>query len=125
MEFPPEKPSERLIKAKSALKDKGYAFIRYNNKESACSAIVAMHGKDIAGTGATIKCAWGKESAGPSAGGDFGGGGGMHPGGGGMNWGGEGQAMHAAGQGGFYGAAAHPGGQQDGGYMVDQAPQQQ
>lgn len=106
-------------------KDKGYAFIRYNNKESACSAIVAMHGKDIAGTGATIKCAWGKESAGPSAGGDFGGGGGMHPGGG-MNWGGGdgGQAMHAAGQGGFYGAA-HPGGQQEGGFMVDQAPQQQ
>ena len=26
MEFPPEKPSERLLKAKSALKDKGYAF---------------------------------------------------------------------------------------------------
>jgi len=26
MEFPPEKPSERLIKAKNALKDKGYAF---------------------------------------------------------------------------------------------------
>ena len=24
-------------------KDKGYAFVRYDNKESACNAIVALH----------------------------------------------------------------------------------
>merc|ERR1719411_1102130 len=69
-------------------KDKGYAFIRYNNKESACSAIVAMHGKDLGGS--PIKCSWGKESTAPGG-----------PGGGGpppandymapMGWGGDGQ----------------------------------
>ena len=30
-------------------KDKGYAFVRYDNKESACSAIVAAHCTDIDG----------------------------------------------------------------------------
>ena len=59
-------------------KDKGYAFIRYNNKESACSAIVAMHGKDI-GSGNAIKCSWGKEAAAPQDNYGYGGGGGGGP----------------------------------------------
>lgn len=41
-------------------RDKGYAFVRYDNKESACSAIVAVHGTQIAGQMA--KCSWGKEN---------------------------------------------------------------
>lgn len=41
-------------------RDKGYAFVRYDNKESACSAIVAVHGTQIAGQ--TAKCSWGKEN---------------------------------------------------------------
>jgi nucleolysin TIA-1/TIAR len=41
-------------------RDKGYAFVRYDNKESACSAIVAVHGTLIAGQMA--KCSWGKEN---------------------------------------------------------------
>jgi len=40
-------------------KDKGYAFCRYDNKESACSAIVACHLTEVGGQ--TIKCSWGKE----------------------------------------------------------------
>ena len=46
-------------------RDKVYAFVRYDNKESACSAIVAVHGTQIAGQ--TAKCSWGKENPnGPS-----------------------------------------------------------
>ena len=45
-------------------KDKGYAFIRYDNKESACSAIVAAHCTDI--DGQNVKCSWGKENPGSS-----------------------------------------------------------
>ena len=45
-------------------KDKGYAFIRYDNKESACSAIVAVHCTDI--DGQNVKCSWGKENPGSS-----------------------------------------------------------
>jgi len=48
-------------------KDKGYAFVRYDNKESACNAIVALHSTDVGGQ--NIKCSWGKEGGG-SAGGD-------------------------------------------------------
>ena len=46
-------------------RDKGYAFIRYDNKESACSAIVAVNMTQIAGQ--QVKCSWGKES--PQSGG--------------------------------------------------------
>ncbi len=48
-------------------RDKGYAFIRYDNKESACNAIVAMHGSEINGN--IVKCSWGKENGGLPAGG--------------------------------------------------------
>lgn len=40
-------------------KDKGYAFVRFDNKESACSAIVACHLTEIGGQ--IVKCSWGKE----------------------------------------------------------------
>jgi len=43
-------------------RDKGYAFVRYDNKESACSAIVAVNGTDIGGQ--SVKCSWGKENPG-------------------------------------------------------------
>ncbi|CAH1784366.1 unnamed protein product [Owenia fusiformis] len=41
-------------------KDKGYAFVRFSNKESACNAIVTVHGTEIKGQ--AVKCSWGKES---------------------------------------------------------------
>ncbi|XP_041370690.1 nucleolysin TIA-1-like isoform X3 [Gigantopelta aegis] len=41
-------------------KDKGYAFIRFNSKESAAQAIVAVHGTTI--NEQVVKCSWGKES---------------------------------------------------------------
>jgi len=41
-------------------RDKGYAFVRYDNKESACSAIVAVNCTQIAGQ--LVKCSWGKET---------------------------------------------------------------
>ncbi len=56
-------------------RDKGYAFVRYDNKESACSAIVAVNGTEIAGQ--SVKCSWGKEN--PNT---MGGGGPGNPGGG-------------------------------------------
>lgn len=40
-------------------KDKGYAFVRFDNKESACSSIVACHLTEVGGQ--VIKCSWGKE----------------------------------------------------------------
>lgn len=43
-------------------KDKGYAFVRYDNKESACNAIVALHCTEVGGQ--TVKCSWGKEGGG-------------------------------------------------------------
>jgi len=43
-------------------KDKGYAFVRYDNKESACNAIVALHCTDVGGQ--NVKCSWGKEGGG-------------------------------------------------------------
>ena len=75
-------------------KDKGYAFVRYDNKESACNAIVALHLTEVAidkyeigskcGTlfcqvgGQVVKCSWGKEGGGsqPSHESHYGGGGG-------------------------------------------------
>jgi nucleolysin TIA-1/TIAR len=42
-------------------RDKGYAFVRYDNKESACSAIVAVNMTQIAGQ--SVKCSWGKETS--------------------------------------------------------------
>ena len=50
-------------------KDKGYAFIRFDNKESACSAIVAMHGTDV--DGQSVKCSWGKENPGSTGNSDM------------------------------------------------------
>ncbi|XP_052773737.1 nucleolysin TIAR-like isoform X10 [Mya arenaria] len=41
-------------------KDKGYAFIRFDNKESAGQAICGVHGQVIAEQ--QVKCSWGKES---------------------------------------------------------------
>ncbi|XP_067014748.1 nucleolysin TIAR [Anabrus simplex] len=40
-------------------KDKGYAFIRFSNKDSATRAIEAIHNSEI--NGQTVKCFWGKE----------------------------------------------------------------
>jgi nucleolysin TIA-1/TIAR len=45
-------------------RDKGFAFVKFDNKESACNAIVALHGKQIGSGPNTIKCSWGKESHG-------------------------------------------------------------
>ncbi|XP_052228861.1 nucleolysin TIAR-like isoform X6 [Dreissena polymorpha] len=41
-------------------KDKGYAFIRFNNKESAGQAICGVHGQVVGEQ--QVKCSWGKES---------------------------------------------------------------
>eukprot|EP00096_Caligus_rogercresseyi_P009030 TRINITY_DN2994_c0_g1_i1.p1 TRINITY_DN2994_c0_g1~~TRINITY_DN2994_c0_g1_i1.p1 ORF type:complete len:403 (+),score=114.85 TRINITY_DN2994_c0_g1_i1:94-1209(+) len=41
-------------------RDKGYAFVRFDNKESACNAIVSLHGSHV--NGQSVKCSWGKES---------------------------------------------------------------
>merc|ERR1719222_331572 len=43
-------------------KDKGYAFVKYDNKESACNAIVALHLTAVGGQ--VLKCSWGKEGGG-------------------------------------------------------------
>jgi nucleolysin TIA-1/TIAR len=40
--------------------DRGYAFIRFTTKESACSAICGINGIDI--NGCQAKCSWGKEN---------------------------------------------------------------
>ena len=55
-------------------RDKGYAFVRFDNKESACSAIVAVNGTDIGGS--SVKCSWGKENPGMGGPANAGGGGG-------------------------------------------------
>lgn len=53
-------------------KDKGYAFVRFDNKESACNAIVALNMTEISGS--TVKCSWGKEGGGnPQPHGGYGG----------------------------------------------------
>lgn len=41
-------------------KDKGYAFIRFSNKESAGQAICGVHGQVV--NEQQVKCSWGKES---------------------------------------------------------------
>jgi len=69
-------------------RDKGYAFVRFDNKESACSAIVAVNSSDIGGQ--SVKCSWGKENPG---GGPGSGGGQPNHGGGGQNHGGPGDYM--------------------------------
>ena len=48
-------------------KDKGYAFVRYDNKESACNAIVGLNQTEIGGQ--LVKCSWGKEGGGNTGGG--------------------------------------------------------
>lgn len=40
--------------------DRGYAFVRFSTKESACSAICGVHGMEI--NGGIAKCSWGKEN---------------------------------------------------------------
>lgn len=40
--------------------DRGYAFVRFINKESACNAICAINGMEI--NGCQAKCSWGKEN---------------------------------------------------------------
>lgn len=48
-----------------AFKDKGYAFIKFSNKESATRAIEAVHNTEI--NGQLVKCFWGKESGDPNS----------------------------------------------------------
>merc|ERR1712223_1326572 len=48
--------------------DKCYAFVRFDNKESACSAIVAINNTEIGGQ--PVKCSWGKENYGEVNGGN-------------------------------------------------------
>jgi nucleolysin TIA-1/TIAR len=43
-----------------AFRDKGYAFIRFDTKDTATRAIVGMNGKMM--NGYTVKCSWGKTS---------------------------------------------------------------
>lgn len=56
--------------------DRGYSFVRFGTKESACSAICGVHGMEV--NGGIAKCSWGKEniditaSSGPSMGSSFG-----------------------------------------------------
>ena len=47
-------------------KDKGYAFVRYDSKESACNAIVSLNSTEIGGQ--LVKCSWGKEGGGSNEG---------------------------------------------------------
>ncbi|CAF3725053.1 unnamed protein product [Rotaria sordida] len=42
-------------------KEKGYAFIRFSSKESACQAICHLHGSEIHGF--TTKCGWGRDES--------------------------------------------------------------
>ncbi|OQR74464.1 nucleolysin TIAR-like [Tropilaelaps mercedesae] len=44
-------------------KEKGYAFVKFGAKESACRAIVARHNQDLCGQ--PVKCSWGKEQEQP------------------------------------------------------------
>jgi len=45
-------------------KEKGYGFIRFGDKASACKAICEMHNKEVSGH--PCKCAWGRESTDPN-----------------------------------------------------------
>merc|ERR1711936_877930 len=92
-------------------RDKGYAFVRFDNKESACSAIVAVNGTEIGGQ--SVKCSWGKENPGGQ--------------GGGQNHGGPGDYMQRHDMGpphAHYGDQGGQGGPQ-GGQMQYYQPQQQ
>ncbi|CAF3662191.1 unnamed protein product [Rotaria socialis] len=42
-------------------KEKGYAFVRFSSKESACQAICHIHGSEIHGY--TTKCGWGRDES--------------------------------------------------------------
>ncbi|KFD55761.1 hypothetical protein M514_03509 [Trichuris suis] len=44
-------------------KQQGYAFVRFDNKESAAHAIMNVTGADIGGS--TVRCSWGKEGNNP------------------------------------------------------------
>ncbi|CDW58887.1 TIA 1 ue [Trichuris trichiura] len=46
-------------------KQQGYAFVRFDNKESAAHAIMNVTGADIGGS--TVRCSWGKEGNNPSS----------------------------------------------------------
>lgn len=54
-----------IIQDIRVFKDKGYAFIRFANKESATHAIENVHNTDI--NGQIVKCFWGKENGGIGA----------------------------------------------------------
>jgi nucleolysin TIA-1/TIAR len=47
--------------------DRGYSFVRFTSKESACAAICGVHGMEINGN--VAKCSWGKENTDMSSGG--------------------------------------------------------
>jgi len=66
-------PFGRILEVRY-FKDKGYAFVRYDNKESACNAIVGLNCTEVGGQ--LVKCSWGKEGGGGNSGG---GGDGGHP----------------------------------------------
>jgi len=57
-------PFGRILEVRH-FRDKGYAFVRFDNKESACNAIVAVNGSDVGG--GLVRCAWGKENGGNPA----------------------------------------------------------
>ena len=56
----------RIVDVRVVLGDqnrgKGYAFVKYDNKESACRAIVAVNGTKIGIGPNSVKCSWGKET---------------------------------------------------------------
>ncbi|KRT79637.1 RNA binding protein [Oryctes borbonicus] len=54
-----------IIQDIRVFKDKGYAFIRFANKESATHAIENIHNTEI--NGQVVKCFWGKENGGLGA----------------------------------------------------------
>jgi len=58
-------PFGRILEVRY-FKDKGYAFVRYDNKESACNAIVGLNSTEVGGQ--LVKCSWGKEGGGNSGG---------------------------------------------------------
>ncbi|XP_049530270.1 nucleolysin TIAR [Anopheles darlingi] len=70
--FPPNTITDELIQKHFAqfgqihdtrvFKDKGYAFIRFANKESAARAIEGTHNSEVQGH--PVKCYWGKENGG-------------------------------------------------------------
>ena len=63
-------PFGRILEVRY-FKDKGYAFVRYDNKESACNAIVGLNCTEVGGQ--LVKCSWGKEGGGGNSGGGDGG----------------------------------------------------